>query len=75
MIGCGRGGIFKWRLCNRVLSERQQPGSHERQKCEMHNSGNYVDTDEMSICFFRIRHADPKKGMRSNETLLRNTRA
>jgi hypothetical protein len=21
----------------------------------MHNSGNYVDTGEMSICFFRIR--------------------
>jgi hypothetical protein len=61
MIACGRGRIFKLRPCSRVLSERQQPGSRERQKCEMHNSGNYVDTGEMSICFFRIRHADPKR--------------
>jgi hypothetical protein len=27
----------------------------------MHNSGNYVDTGEMSICFFRIRHVVPRK--------------
>jgi len=55
LIACGRGGIFKLRLCSRVLSKRQQPGNRERQKSEMHNSGNYVDTGEMSICFFTDR--------------------
>jgi hypothetical protein len=39
-------------LCRRALNERQQPSSRERQKCEMHNCGNYVDTDELSIFFW-----------------------
>jgi hypothetical protein len=44
------------RLRGRVLSKRQQPGNRERQKSEMHNSGNYVDTGEMGICFLTDRY-------------------
>jgi hypothetical protein len=43
LVARRRGGILEMRLCSRVLNERQQPGSRERQKSEMHNSGNYVE--------------------------------
>jgi hypothetical protein len=34
----------------------------------MHNSGNYVDTGEMSICFFCVPVVDPKKALLRERT-------